>query len=183
MSSMGSLSRRYARSLFSLAKEENALDKFYQDTQLLSQLLLTSPEVLKTLGDDLLDYNGRLAACAEISDKLGLHSLVKNFLLILIKKDRMKIISQILKEFEVYRDEYLSIVRVNLLQTQVPHQDLIKKVEALLETKLSKKIIAKGSAKPEMIGGSIVQVGNITYDGSIKRELELLKEKMLRSEV
>ncbi len=179
----GSLSRRYARSLFNLAKEENVLDKFYQDVQTLAQLEQEVPETFAVLGNDLLDYNGRLGATSEISDRLGLHPLIQNFLLLLVKKDRVENLSRILKEFVRYRDEHIGIVRVELQQSSTPSQESLNRVEKLLEEKLKKKVVASGSIKTDMIGGMIIKVGTTIYDGSVKRELELLKEKMLRSEV
>ena len=182
MTSMGSLARRYARSLFQLANEENLLDKFYQDLSEISKLAVNQPETIKALGNDLLDYTGRLNATAEIADKMGLYAEIKNFLLILVKKDRLAYLEQIIHEFGKYRDQFLAIVRVSVVQSSQPEEGLLKKVEELLGKKLGKKVMAKGEAKPDMIGGLILKIGNTTYNGSIQRELELLKAKMLSSE-
>ena len=183
MSAMGSLSRRYARALLTLAKEADALEKFYQDLLQISKLASNCPEAFSALGNDLLDYTGRLNAAAEIADKMELHPSIKNFLLILIKKDRLIFIKSIIHEFEKYRDDYLGIVRVTLQQSTLPETGLLKKIEDILSQKLKKKVVTTGSAQPDMIGGLVIKVGNTTYDGSIKRELELIKEKMLRGEI
>lgn len=182
MTSMGSLARRYARSLFQLASEGNLLDKFHKDLSEILKLIKQNPEIFKALGNDLLDYTGRLHATAEIAEKMALHIEIKNFLLILVKKDRLAFLEQIIGEFERYRDQFLTIVRVTVLQSAQPDEALLKKVEEILSKKLGRKIIASGEAKSDMIGGLILKIGNTTYNGSIKRELELLKTKMLSSE-
>lgn len=175
-----SLSRRYARALIKLATEEGLLERFGQEIDRLGALVQSDPTWVNVLSDELLSHSGREAALVEIANRLGLHPELRNFLLIVLKKERFSFLPAMIREFGRYRDEILGIVRVTVAEPKMPSSEVIQKVEAVLSQKLKKKVIATGEARPQMIGGILLKVGHVIYDGSIQRELEHMKEALMK---
>lgn len=178
----GSLPRRYARALIEIASEfkgENLLDVFDQNLTTLQKIISSAPEFLQTLSNDLLDYQQRLHAAEEIAQQAGVHSHIKNFILILVKKERFQILPEVIREFRKLRDEIVGILRVTVVEPQESDPLLLKNMETLLAQRLKKQVVAVGESRSQMIGGLILKIGNIIYDGSIKRELERIKTAML----
>ena len=178
----GSLPRRYARALIEIAlefKSENFLDLFEQNLATLEKMILSAPEFIQTLSNDLLDYQQRLHAAEEIAQQAGVHSHIKNFLLILVKKERFQILPEVIREFRKLRDEIVGILRVTVVEAQESDPALLKNIEVILAQRFKKQVVATGENRPQMIGGLILKIGNLIYDGSIKRELEQIKRAML----
>jgi F-type H+-transporting ATPase subunit delta len=63
----------------------------------------------------------------------------------------------------------------------LPSEDLLHRVESVLSQRLKKKIITHGESDPSLTGGIVLRVGHTVYDGSVKRELERMKEAMLNA--
>jgi F-type H+-transporting ATPase subunit delta len=177
--SSGSLARRYARALIDLAKEAGPVDAFAAHLKGLMTAFQTDAGLLLALSDDSHPESQRTAAVSEIADKIGAHPLLKNFLLLLTQKLRIALLPEIVQEYEVFCDELLGIVRVIVKTPKTPDQTLLSRVEQLLGQQLKKRVICTGVAHPEMIGGIILQVNYTIYDGSIVRDLERIKEKLL----
>ena len=180
----GSLPRRYARAVIEIAKEEglekNLIDRFGQELEGLSAVLSKIPQILETLSSEWFDFSERLNAVEEIARKAGYHPLIKNFLMLLVKKNRIGLLPDISREYRRYHDEILGIVRVGVATPQAPERGLLEKIDRILSEKLSKKVISRGDADPGMIGGLILKLNHTIYDGSIRRELERMREQMLK---
>ena len=178
----GSIPRRYARALIELAKEGGSSDlpiQFGQVLEKMAAIFQESPKDLHTLADDLLSLSGRMEAMGEIADRLSCPPLLKNFLLLLVKKGRIIFLPAIAREYERLCDEILGIVRVVVETPKMPEAALLQKVETILAKRLNKKIILKGESHPEILGGVVLKIDHTIYDGSVRNELERMREKIL----
>ena len=180
---IGSLSRRYARALIELARETEALDAFGVQLENLKDALHKSSGSLDLLSDSLFPLSQRVAAINEIADQSELKPLLKNFLLILVQKERMDLFPEIVREFGRLRDEILGIVRVAVFTPGETEVLLLSQIEKILANRLKKKVIARGGVRPNMIGGLILEVDHTIYDGSIRRDLERVREKLLKEPI
>jgi F-type H+-transporting ATPase subunit delta len=183
----GSLPRRYARALIQIAREggqdNQQVEAFGRSLEeMVGALRETAggPSFLNTLADDTIDVNQRLAAVEELADKTGAFPLFKNFLCLLVRKERIGLLAEIAREYQKFQDEILGISRVTVVTPGQPDAELLKKVEMMLVASLKKKVISTGQSNPELIGGVVLRVEHTVYDGSIKRELEKIKETILR---
>jgi F-type H+-transporting ATPase subunit delta len=175
----GSLPRRYARALISLAQEEGKVDLFGQELEGLSSVFQKTPELLHALSSDAFPYSERMAAVEEVGKNLS--PSLKNFLLLLLQKERIQLLSEIFTEFQNFQDEIEGVVRVTVSTPQPPEKPLLESIEKVLGQKLKKKVIASGKSSPKMIGGLIMELDHTIYDGSVSRELEKIKESLLKA--
>lgn len=176
----GSLPRRYARALMELAGDKEGIEKFERALEGFAALLQRDPTILETLSNDSFEASERLAALEEIATQARFDPLIKNFLLLLIRKDRFALIPEIFREYRRLSDEVLGIVRVTVTAPQPPESQVLNEVQTILEKKLNKKVIPEGKARPEIMGGIILKIEHIVYDGSVRKELERMQETMLR---
>lgn len=180
----GSLPRRYARALIQIAQEENAVEVYgsaLAGTVNALQADAGGPSFLKTLADESIDFNHRLRAIEEVADRLNVPVLFKNFLSLLIKKERMEILPEISREYLALQDEILGIVRVAVVTPTGPSADLLSRTQSVLSHRLQKKVVSHGEADPSLIGGVVLRVNHTVYDGSIKKELERIKNAMINA--
>lgn len=180
----GSLPRRYARALFEIAKEEKSVEDFGRELQDLVGTLTSGDKgeetALETLSNDHLSHEERIAAATQIGEALKLNVFLKNFLSLLVQKERVQLLAEIAQEYQQLQDELLGIVRVTVTTPQAPTPDLLGNVEKVLSQKLSKKIVARGVEDASLLGGMVLEVGHTVYDGSVRRELEKVQESILR---
>lgn len=174
----GSLSRRYARALIDLAKEEKQLESCGTE---LSQLVLAFQEnsdIFRVLSDQFSPMTHRQKTITDLSNQLALSTLLKNFLFLLVKKERILLLPSIAREYQTMQDTFLGISRMTISATQKPEQSVITHIEDILTKNLKKQVIAHVELDPEMIGGLSIRIDNLVYDGSIRKELEKMRERM-----
>ncbi len=175
----GSLARRYARAIIEIAKEEGLVEKFAEELASVDGIFHESKENLRALSNDFFDLTSRLAAMKEITEKVQLHPLLANFLLVLVQKERIGFPADVAREYQRMSDDLLGIARVTVTGPKTPDTALLERVEKILKEKIHKKIIATGEASPEIIGGLLLKVDHKIYDGSLRNELRKLKTSML----
>lgn len=176
----GSLPRRYARALIEIGREENLIDRFHEEIASLAGIFRAAPETFEILKNDLFSHTERLSAIGEIADKAGVHPLLKSFLLLLLKKDRFFLFPDIFFEYERYRDEIKGILRIKVVTPKTPDPSLLQHIEKILSERFRKQVISSGEARPEIIGGLILKINHTMYDGSIRRELDHIRENLMR---
>jgi F-type H+-transporting ATPase subunit delta len=105
--------------------------------------------------------------------------LISKFMTLLLEKGRLGNLPVIALTFEELSHQILNRARVSTTTAwQLTPQDKEDLAQRLQEVTGGKEIILTLQVDPVLIGGMVVQVGNTIYDGSIKRQLENLKEKL-----
>ncbi len=174
----GSLARRYARALIALATEANQVDVYGKDLLDLERTCQNLPGLITVLNDRFVSLSKRHKLLEDLVGQMKLAPLVRNFLLLLLEKGRVGLLPEIVKEYQVFQDQLQGIVRAVLVGARIPEAGVQQRVEALLIKSLKKKVVVRVEQDPKLIGGLLIKVGNRVYDGSVRCELDKIKETM-----
>jgi F-type H+-transporting ATPase subunit delta len=119
----------------------------------------------------------RQAAIARLGERLP--QLVTRFLRLLLKKGRMDLLPGIADAAERILDERLGRVPVHLA-TAVPMapQD-VARWTADIEKATGRRAVVKTQVKPELVAGAVLRIGDWVADGSVRRRLSLLEERII----
>jgi len=175
----GSLPSRYARALFEIAREEDAVQSHGEWIEKITGAVTGEPRLLEALSDRAHPRKERFGAVSAISEEFKAPATIQNLLLLLIEKERIEILPELTREYGRLRDELMGIVRVEVRAPKRPTAKLLQKVEAILKEELKKDVVAEGIEEPEIIGGLLLRVGHTVYDGSVRRALQGLRERMV----
>ena len=115
-------------------------------------------------------------------DKSNFSILVKNFLNLLLDKDRIDSIEAIAGKYAMLTDEASNIAHAEIITARPLQDDTLQKVVDSLKKMTSKDIKSEVKENPELIGGIVVKMGDLVLDGSVKAQLEGLKESFKRGE-
>ena len=169
----------YAKSLLAAAEKAGKLDAVLGELDsLVDDVLDAFPEFETTLASGLL-------AASEKSEMLSrvtagrTSELFNGFLKVLGEHDRLDCLRAIRTEAHRQHDEIREIVRVEV-RTAVPmpkqQQDsLINRLRGLI----TGEPVLDLTTDPSMLGGLVFQVGDTIFDGSIARQLRLVRQQMI----
>ena len=59
-------------------------------------------------------------------------------------------------------------------------RELVEKLEARLVQLTGRKVVLQTKVDPSILGGALAQVGALVYDGSLKSNLEQMRQVMKR---
>ena len=116
-----------------------------------------------------------------IAARLGTTRQVRNFVAVLIDNQRLPLFSEILKQLEQelndrqgFADAQVSSAR----QLSKPERQML---EAEIAKMTGKKVRARYEQDASLLGGAVVQVGSTIYDGSVKGQLDTMREQLVKS--
>lgn len=172
------LARRYAKALFVVGKEENALDEYAKAIEEFASLYLSTPLVRDGLTNKMYPQDVRAKVMAEIVNSAGITGIMANFLNLLAQKNRANVLPEIASTFQTMVDEDRNICQGTIITAKELQPGLQEKAKATLEKITGKQVVLKSQVDPSIIGGMIAKVGDLVLDGSIKTQLEGLKESI-----
>ena len=178
----GSVTKRYATALIRVAQERGNLPQVQKDLEAVAQLVEQNPRLKEALESPVIAHSKKKAVFAAIREKLGLVDEVNNLMRVLIDQERVDTLPLLNLIFRDLCDEVLGQVRVKV-QAAVPLGEEAAKLQGVLEKTLGKKVLMKVEEQPGLIGGMVIQVADKIFDGSLKKELEDIKETIVRKAV
>ncbi|MEE9227062.1 MAG: ATP synthase F1 subunit delta [Acidobacteriota bacterium] len=175
----GKIARRYASALASLIKSEDDYRKLEGDLVAFCGILRDHSAFRKTLSHPSLGRPEREALLRSVlKTSRPASQLTSRFLLLLLEKRRLEILEEIFETWRVLAEEKLGIVSAEV-STPLP---LTKKEEGLcretLEKLTGRKVRIFTRTDASLIGGVRARIGSQVYDGSVRRQLRILRERL-----
>ncbi len=174
--SSGDLANRYSQALFEIAKEENSYEKYYEELKKFSAVLEENESFRDFLFNPIFDRDDKKAVVGEVLDKLGIRGVVANFLKLLVDKGRINILEDILNAYQHLMDQALNKARVSVKTAYPLSDDLVAEVKKTLEGLTKKRVEMAIEEDPSLLGGIVVKIGDTVYDGSVKAQLNKIRE-------
>lgn len=176
------ISKRYARALFSLGMEDGSFATYGEELNEFKDFFKASAEFGNAVSNPIYAMEERKNILQFVLEKSGFSNLVKNFLYLLLDKNRIGSIEAIAENYGALTDEASNIVHTEIVTARPIQEDALQKVIEALRDMTSKDIKPDVKEDPELIGGIVVKIGDLVLDGSIKAQLEGLKESFKRGE-
>lgn len=173
------LARRYAGALVDLAFEEKAHDAVRAQLNALAGVAVESG-LIAALLDPSLGLDDKLALVDEIAGKFKFEKTLANFVKLLVEKKRIGDIVAINEVFQMILDEKVGRVRAEVILPSTAGKDEIEEIKKGLEKATGKEVVLDVSIDPALLGGVVARVGSIVYDGSIRTQLENIKNNIMR---
>jgi F-type H+-transporting ATPase subunit delta len=167
----GSVSRRYAKALFSLAKEHGSLEPTADELLRLAHAA-ANPALQPMLRSPLLSLSRRSQLANTLAEDLKLSDFLARFVHLLADRHRLAELPGIADYYSQLLDDEKGRVRLGV-RTAVPLTDLQQKQLVDTFARLTgKEIISTVTLDPELLGGVVAEVQGKVYDGSIRTQLD-----------
>ncbi|HEB70780.1 MAG TPA: F0F1 ATP synthase subunit delta [Desulfobulbus sp.] len=171
------LARRYAKALFSLGKEEGKNETYSEALGAIAELY-KDESVENALINPLYPLEAREKVMAKIAELAKADTIMTRFLNLLLEKKRADILPDIAQEMQVMVDQEQNISHGSVVSAIELDDALKEKIQQTLEKITGNKVTLEASVDPSIIGGIVAKVGDLVLDGSIKTQLNGLKESI-----
>lgn len=168
--------RPYAKAAFNEALANDTIAEWSQFLQI-AAMVVQQPEVIRILHDPQNTTEQRLSLLLEICESY-LDKYRDNFLRLLAKKNRLMLLPEIAELFEDYRTQREKTVFVQITSVmplnEIEKESLIK----ALAKRLQSEIVLDCKIDKSLIGGMMIQAGDLVIDGSLMGKLERLSASL-----
>jgi len=174
--------KRYADAFMGFLKENIGIEKGIHELKELKDVVIRdNPEFIHFLESREITYTEK----CDLIDKVvrdGLSEELREFLKLLLRKDRINKLADIM---EYIRTAYSYVGEQDvLLKTSFPLDiELIKDIEERLQKRSKRKLKFFIDLDGELMGGVQVIIGNTVIDGSVRRRIDELKERLMAIKV
>ncbi|MDR2465511.1 MAG: F0F1 ATP synthase subunit delta [Streptococcaceae bacterium] len=165
---------RYGKALFEAAVEKDVLDEIAVDLRALSEIFKENPMLGDILTDIRLSESRKLSLVKEL--KMGAQVLTQNFLSVVFEAKRMNVLIGIISEFEKRYNKKKGLIKGRVTTavplTQKQKDEIIKGLTDRLgiqNVEITENVDAK------IIGGVVVEADGQIIDGSVRTQLNKLK--------
>ncbi|MGC2647933.1 MAG: ATP synthase F1 subunit delta [Candidatus Sulfotelmatobacter sp.] len=111
-----------------------------------------------------------------IAQRDGISKQVRNLVAILIDHRRTHFLNAVIRQLEKELDARMGFAEAEITSTRELDETEKREFEQQVAKVTGKKIRAHYSRDASLLGGAVVRVGSTVYDGSVKGQLERMKE-------
>jgi len=175
----GSIARRYAKALLEIGIAQQTYDALGKELERAADTLRASPELRNALENPIFSIEKRKLIMDELSRRLALSKTVRNFIMLLLDKGRIARLPDISRFYRTLVDEHAGRVRATVTSARPLDPMLETRLKTALEKSSGKVVIFEKREDPAILGGLVTQLGDTVYDGSVRTQLQQLREELL----
>jgi len=172
--------RRYAKALVDLAVEEGSVDQMVQNLGKTVRMIVENRKLKNFLFNPVSKKENKQKLIDEVSAELKISGLLKKFLNLLARNDRLPQIEGIYRELVHFADQIGNRAEAEVMTPVALADEDKERLRSKLEGMTGKHIYLKLKEDPRLIGGIITRIGSVVYDGSIRSQMAKLKEQITK---
>ena len=172
-----SVARNYAEALFDLGERSGHTERYADLIDAVAGAVENTPEVQSVLMSPRVPK-------AEKARILGaaLQGAPREFTLFLqalVKRNRQQLLREIASAYHGLLDIKMNRVRAGVTLARPADAALQKTIAEALSRQLGKEVLPAFTVDPEILGGTIVRIGERIHDGSLRRRMVKLRRQLL----
>jgi F-type H+-transporting ATPase subunit delta len=171
-------SLRYARALIELGEAASALSVLEEQFPQVRDFFEQNPDARKFLNDLAVRNEGKRQGLQEILGR-RVHAVLFHFLCILIEQGEMRRLGAIADAFLEEVSRRRRQVAGELVISKPLADDKVAAIQAETSRLLGKEVALHVRVDPRLLGGILVRVGDVVLDGTLDRQLEDMRQRLL----
>lgn len=173
--------RNYAEALLELAVREDAVGAFGEHLSEMAALYRLEEDVRRFLETPRVTLEEKKEAIREAFGEEAPEAFVR-FLLVLLDKGRQRRLPQIEKEYRSLVDEREGRVHATVTLAREPDDEFREEIVGALAGVTGKEIVPHFRVDEEILGGVVIRLEDHVMDGSLRRRLSDLEDRLLEDE-
>ncbi|HEB75483.1 MAG TPA: ATP synthase F1 subunit delta [Nitrospirae bacterium] len=171
--------KKYARMLFNVTGVETA-ERAMAELSIVNELMGASKEIRNFFISPLFDEDERRRTIEGLAERLGFCSEVKRFLVFIAQRKAVSALPDIIRHFMNIYFEKKRKAKATVVTPFRFDGEYEERLVASLRKLTGRDVDVEYVYDPELIGGIVVKVGSTMYDSSLKGQLRLLKEELIK---
>jgi len=177
--SVETVARRYALALADVVTKTNETDSVKTELKSWEQLIKANADLQVAFGNPAISQANKEKVLEGLIAKTQPTKTTANFLRVLLRNSRLTEIGEINEKFSSVLEERSGVVSAQITSAR-PLSEAEKSEMQMNLAKLAGKTVNLNFATDEtLIGGVVTRLGSTVYDGSVRTQLEELKQQMI----
>jgi F-type H+-transporting ATPase subunit delta len=169
---------RYAKALLEVSRREG--DPQAVERGLASFVSLTDghPQLARALVNPAIPAQRKTALVDELLKRSPVQPVLGKLLHLLAGRDRLVLLPDLLEAYRRRLMDLQGVVRAEVTTAVPLPAGAAQAIENALAARTGRTVAMKTRVDPAILGGVVTQMGSVVYDGSVKRQLEKMKDTL-----
>ena len=174
---MASVASTYARAFADVVLSAHLdADRSIAELRAIAGLLAESAELRRVWENPAIPAEQKRRVLDVVAERDGLSRQTRNLVAVLIDHRRVHFLESIIAQLEKELDARLGFAEAQITSARELGDAEKREFEAQVGKLTGKKVRARYGQDASLLGGAVVRLGSTIYDGSVKGQLERLKE-------
>lgn len=175
---MKSANLQYANALADIAMAQGAAEKTAEQLVGFGALYAESAELRNFLASPAVAGEAKHRVIGKLLARVGGSKIVQNFLFVVADHHRTHVLPEMIAAFQQVIRQRQGIMEAQISSAVELSKTQKAEMEFTLERLTGKRVEAKFSLEPNLLGGAVVRVGDTVYDGSLRSRLNELRARL-----
>lgn len=169
---------RYARSLADVVMENQEDSSVTRDLMTYRSVFQSVPNLLDAFHSPAVPRERKEEILTQLMDLYPVCRTAANFLRVLLQHNRMRYFHEIFDLYVQVVNERKGIIAAEVIAAHALSEAELARLREVLARVSGRAVSLKVSTDGDLLGGIVVQMGSTVFDGSIRQQLEELKERL-----
>jgi F-type H+-transporting ATPase subunit delta len=176
---MASVAGTYARAFADVVLTERLdAQRSVAELRAISALLAQSSELRRVWENPAIPADQKRRVLDGVAERDGTSKHVRNLVAVLIDHRRVRFLDPIIAQLEKELDSRLGFAEAQITSARELGDGEKREFEAQVARLTGKKVRAHYGRDASLLGGAVVRVGSTIYDGSVRGQLERIREEI-----
>ncbi len=177
--SVETVARRYATALADVVTKTGETENIKNELAAWETMVNSNSGLLDAFRSPAIQQNQKEKVLESLIEKSRPAPTTANFLRLLLRNGRLAEISQINQKFSSVLEERSGGVSAKVFSARPLADTEKQELKINLEKMTGKRISPNFEIDNNIIGGVVATIGSTVYDGSVKTQLQTLKEQLI----
>lgn len=179
--SVQTIARRYAGALADVIVERGETRDVQEELRAWKSMIEENPQLQEVFSNPTISYEQKGKVLIELISRTRVRPTTASFLQVLLKNQRLTELAEINERLAQVLDQRAGVVAAQVTTARPIAEDTRATIQAKLRGLTGKEVRVSFNTDNDIIGGLVTRIGSTVYDSSIRTQLELLSNRLVRS--
>ncbi len=177
--SVETVARRYALALADVVVKSGETETVKNELKTWEELINTNSDLQTAFRNPAISQADKEKVLNNLIERTKPGKTTANFLRVLLRNGRLTEIGEINNKFASVLEERSGVVSANITSARELSEKQKSEVQLNLELMTGKRMTLEFKTDESLIGGMVTRIGSTVYDGSVKTQLQELKQQLV----
>jgi F-type H+-transporting ATPase subunit delta len=169
----------YAKALFEVALAAGRAEAVGRELAAVTGLVAEHDGLGRLLGNPAVPSGVKRDLVARLADESEVSDPLRKLLALMADRDRLSLLADLAEAYQARLMQHQGVVEAHITTAVPLPPERIEAVAGGLERATGKRVRLTASVDPSIIGGIKARLGSKVFDGTVARQLERIRERLV----
>jgi F-type H+-transporting ATPase subunit delta len=172
------VARRYATALADVVAARGEAQEVQKELAAWAEMMQSNEQLLEVFRNPTIPYEQKRKVLTTLIERSRVRPTTANFLQVLLQNHRLAELREVNKRFAQILDERSGVVSAEVTTARSVTQSSQDALRTKLTAMTGKSVRLSFTTDEELIGGIVTRIGSTIYDGSVRNQLQQVRERL-----